>query len=423
MGGYYNVNAMPATHKGHVIEELEGDPNGIWARGDQIEKLGQKMVKAADTLERIKDGSDGSNGKSMEQVREAVGDMTDDLRTAGTTYAGVGPVLKTYAGAIGPLAPGYHDLQGDIKKVVADAKDAWARYKSAEADVPTSGGMVPMPDKDDPDYDTKVKAASDREDEFWGLADQFDGYYETWETAFDKAADDIDSFVDDGIHDGFWDNVDGFVSAALKVLSWVGLVVGILAIIIGGPILGAIAAVVGLVVLALTVYRKIRGDASWGDLALATVAVLPLGKFVSIARAGSKGAVFAKFAEEGTGGLSKLATAAGRADSKLIKQFTAIKSGWVTGSLTGRAGAWKGAWSGWQAIDGPASPSNMLLRLTTGRSYEQWDDALKGKFMTPDVVLDTAVRIGYDGLYKRTYKIPSKIADIVAGSPSAQPVR
>jgi hypothetical protein len=411
------MNYMPLTRAGHAIEELEGNPSEIWSRGDQIETLGEKMVKAADTLERIKDGSDGSNGKSMEQVREAVGDMTDDLRKAGTTYAGVGPVLKRYASVIGAVAPTYNDLQGDIKKLVADAEDAWAAYQSADAAVPTTGGMVPVPDKDDPDYESKARAASAKEDHFWSLADQFDGYYETWEDAFNRAADEIDGFVDDGIHDGFWDDVDGFVSAALKVLSWVGLVVGILAIIIGGPILGAIAAVVGLVILALTIYQKIRGDASWGDLALAVVAVLPLGKLVSIARAGGKLGPLAKFAEEGTGGLSKLVTKAGRADSKIVTQVKDIGAGWAKSG-------WKGAWKGWQKVDGPASAGNTLMRLTTGRSMEQWDDALKGKiFMTPAVVLDTAVRVGYDGLYKRTYKLPTKIGDLVNPAPDPQPVR
>jgi len=410
MTGLYN--AMPQTHAGHTIEELEGNPSEIWSRGDQIEKLGNKMVKAADTLDRIKDGSDGSNGKSMEQVREAVGDMTGDLRKAGTTYAGVGPVLKRYASVIGPVAPNYNDLQGDIKTVVADAEEAWSSYRAADAAVPSTGGMFPTPDKDDPDYDTKAKAASDKEDAFWALADRFDGYYETWESAFNQAAADIDDFVDHGIHDSFWDNVDGVVSGVLTVLKWAGLVVGVLAIIIGGPILGAIAAVVGIAVLLLTVYQKIRGDASWGDLALATIAVIPFGKAFTILKAG-KGLRFAKFVEEGSGGVVNLA---GR--SKVAVQFSDIAAGWKTGS-------WAGAWKGYTALEGGASFTNTVLRVSTGRSAKQWEDALAAGLKDGGNgldVADTLARIYYDGHYKRMYKLPTSIYKAVHPA-DPQPVR
>ncbi len=57
------------------------------------------------------------------------------------------------------------------------------------------------------------------------------------------------------VKDGFWDNLDGFVAGLQKVLSWAGLVVGVLAIIVGGPILALIGAVIGVFALAFTIYQ------------------------------------------------------------------------------------------------------------------------------------------------------------------------
>ncbi|MCF2435978.1 hypothetical protein LV779_22475 [Streptomyces thinghirensis] len=73
------------------------------------------------------------------------------------------------------------------------------------------------------------------------------------------------------IGDWFTDNWDNIVAVCKVVVA----VVGIVAMIIGGPILGAIVLVAGLVVLADSLYKYSKGQASLWDVGLAALDCIP----------------------------------------------------------------------------------------------------------------------------------------------------
>ncbi|CAM5706715.1 hypothetical protein STENM223S_09101 [Streptomyces tendae] len=96
----------------------------------------------------------------------------------------------------------------------------------------------------------------------------------------EEAARDAKSKIDEAsqnrswweeIGDWFTDNWDSIVAACKIVVA----VVGIVAMIIGGPILGAIVLIAALVVLADTLYKYSKGQASLWDVGLAALDCIP----------------------------------------------------------------------------------------------------------------------------------------------------
>ncbi|MCR8671470.1 hypothetical protein [Agrococcus sp. HG114] len=273
------MHAGPQSPKGRWIEYVEGDPGAIVARGQAIESLGESMQESATTLERVQSGTDGQKGLAVEKLREVVGDSHSLLRKAGELYEPTGPVLVAYGEALA-------DVQPRIRSHVDRCAELWAAFAALPGSVEprgTGGWLQPEPDSPEAQRQAEEDAAKLAAYEAWEReAGYWDADYDTWEDAFESAANGIGTVLEGKVEDGFWDDVDGFVAGVQKTLSWAGLVVGVLAIIFGGPILALIGAVIGLVALGLTIYQKIRGDAGWVQLGLAIVGVLPWGKLGKI---------------------------------------------------------------------------------------------------------------------------------------------
>jgi len=53
------------THRGHRVEVLEGNAQGVIDRGKEIEDLGEQMSGAADVLREIGDGASEERGRSI----------------------------------------------------------------------------------------------------------------------------------------------------------------------------------------------------------------------------------------------------------------------------------------------------------------------------------------------------------------------
>ena len=257
-------SAMPHSPGGHRIEALDGDPVQIWAHGVRIETVGQKMIAAATTLDRV--ANDDGRGESMDALREEIDGLQTVLKQAGETYSGVGPVLQGYARAIDSPQP-------QIDMSVSYCESAWAEYLANRP------SPIALPGAED---DEASLLAAQRAEEalarFEMNARAFDADRDVWEKAFMDAANDISEFVEDGVKDGFWDNVDGSVEFLQAALTVTGIALVVLCAVVGGPVLAAIAVAVGVAGLLLTAYQKVRGDAEWADIGWAVLAILPLGK-------------------------------------------------------------------------------------------------------------------------------------------------
>lgn len=281
---------MDRSPKGREIEPVEGNPGDIITRGEKIESLGTKMLESADTLETIKNESvgDGSQqGKAIEKLKESIGDSYKTLREAGELYEPVGPVITAYGTALEGCKP-------VINNAVEDCEQKWAAYDNSPGDKDGSttpeagGGVLGMGgyDADSPEAKEKAEAnaaAALAYQEWREAAEDFDGGYDTWEEAYDTAVDGIGNKMADTIKDSFWSSITDFLEVA-------ALIVGIAALIIGGPLLAALALAVGALLLISTIMAHKNGERSGTDIAFAVLGVIPFGKVTAFTKLGNLGA-------------------------------------------------------------------------------------------------------------------------------------
>lgn len=308
-----------ATHTsplGRPVEVVIGSGQSIQNRGQQIINLGTAMSEAVTLLnDLVRDGAD-MEGEAVEKLREASGEVNVELGLAATLYEEVGPHIRTYGGAL--LA-----AQARMRTTVADADAAWLTYQQRAADYDDArfAPLTPIMSVSvvDPSDDGAARAQaqeahatavadalSDRDSAYalWESAGEaFDLDYDYWQGAFDAAVAGILKSTAEGIADDMWDNIDGFVDFALSVLAVAGVVLAVLAMVVGGPIVALIALTVGVLTLIGTLYQYGRGDANLLDVALAVVGVFPFGAIGEFATGGF-GAGMRAWTGLGRGGLS-----------------------------------------------------------------------------------------------------------------------
>jgi hypothetical protein len=236
-------------------------------------------------LKAVADGATGMEGLSVEKLKEVIGDVHEELKLAGERYSPTGHALTTYASSL-------EDVQTGLRSIVDDAEQYWREYGSLPGYIDGQRPAIGMPS---PGSEESANLAEDDQakqaayDKWEEKAIAFDAKYDTWESAFDDATNSIGEATDGGISDDWKDDMAGFADVALDVLAVAGIILAVLAIIIGGPLIAILGAIVALATLALTLYMKAYGRASWGDVAWAVVGVLPIGKLGKFADGGSEG--------------------------------------------------------------------------------------------------------------------------------------
>lgn len=274
--------SYPFSPDGHPIRHVAGNAEAIIKRGNAITTLGEQMHGAADTLEHLKHSSvdDGAQkGKAIEKLRDSIDDSYKTLREAGDLYEPVGPVLVTYGTAIAKIKP-------LIDSYADSCEELWGAYVALPGD--PDGRQLGMPWSPEPgspeaeaqgDEDTAKKAAYDA---YITVANQFDGQYDDWLEAFETAADGVHDKVSGSIKDGFWE----FLDDLMEVLNWAALVIGVIALIVGGPFV-LIAFALAAAVLLVASIQMFDSGKSWGErwtnLGFAVLGVIPFGKFSQLA--------------------------------------------------------------------------------------------------------------------------------------------
>jgi hypothetical protein len=297
---------MDRSPKNREIEPVVGTPGDIITRGEQIEALGKKMLDSADVLETIKNDSvgDGSQqGRAIESLKDSIGDSYKTLREAGELYEPVGPVITAYGEAL-------EDCKPKINNAVDDCETKWAIYESLPGDkdgstTPEAGGGIlgigghdaDSPEAKEEAENNKAKALAyqDWED----AADAFDGGYDSWEKAYNTAVDDIGDEMAGSIKDSFWSTLTDFLEIA-------ALVVGIAALIIGGPLLAVLALAVGALLLFTTFMSYKNGERSKTDIAFAALGVIPFGKVTTATKLANLGSASTKTVLKSASGISAL---------------------------------------------------------------------------------------------------------------------
>jgi len=279
------------THRGRDVEVVAGDAAAISTRGSQITELGESMVEAASTLEGIKDGTIVGRGYAMDKIKEVIDDVHKDLDEAGRRYTPAGSTLSAYATALA-------QVQSRMQTVVADCESSLTALQTAQSNAADASAALSTHNTNTrlnpPEEDTAAAntaagqelasaasgaqsalstASSDHDD---NLA-AFDAEYDTWHEAYETAVSGLTDANDIG-KDSTWEDIAGVLAVVAEWVSWVGLAIAVLGLIIGGPFFAIAALVVGVIALALTVALMFDGRKGWGDLAWAIVGVLPIGK-------------------------------------------------------------------------------------------------------------------------------------------------
>lgn len=352
------MTIMERSPKGRWIAEVEGDPDAIKKRGTEIEELGRMMSDSATILKGLADGTDGLQGKAAVKLREGVGDVHGTLKEAGELYTPTGPVVRAYGVALAVDQPA-------INGHVANARTLWETYMSLPGSVDARGtGGLFQPEEGSPEAEqqadedaAKLAAYEAWEDE----ARRFDADYDSWESAFDTAASNVGDALAGKIKDSFWDDLDGFVAGALKVLAVVGLVLAVVGLVIGGPIIAALAAIVAVATLALTIYQYARGDATKLDLALAIVGVIPFGSLGKLAQ-GKSGML--SFAGDIAGGAFKPSTySAAMGQMRTLSMASRFAGGGFQGFRAGVSTFWQLNGSG---------VGGFVTKLMTGKGLDDF---------------------------------------------------
>lgn len=285
----YSREEMPSTPGRRRVRKIEGDPGAISARAADIESLGDKMARAAATLERFADGTVG-RGESFEAVREQAKEVYEDLQTAARRYRPSGTALAAYATALSTV-------QADSDWRVDGANRTWPEVNEASR-------ALSAAESDQHEFDTQERLHPDVEqtgtrpstagaqaafdaavsswEAYWGT---YDAPVETWESAYDTAVNSLERTNADGVSDSFWDNSMPFVEAMLDVLLVVGVILLVVAFLVTGPLAllaGVLAAVAGVLSLLGEIAKLNAGRGDWQSVALAAVGIIPFGKLAKL---------------------------------------------------------------------------------------------------------------------------------------------
>lgn len=355
----------PFTNQMRQIMVFDGDGDKAYEQGTAIWNLGWDMTYASQTLRQLASGDDGQQGKAVDALRKKVGDADETLELAGKLYRPLGLALRGYGNEV------RNGIQTQIDTCHQTASDRWQEYIDlpGEKDGRDYFLGIGKPDEgsqeetdNDAEDAAKLQAWNDWED----AAGAYDTAFDTWEDAWDAAIEKIDDAFTDDLKDSRWEDAKGWIKIALEVLKWAGLVIGIAALIIGGPIIAAIAAVIAVATIILTVVMAIDGDGSWEDVAWAAVDIVPFGKagkFAKILKGGDKATELKKFVK-----------------ADVLGDFTSktYKDGWKAVKDWGTTGANK---TGWQKYAGEGANTgwqDSVVKSITGKNITDWDEVEKG---------------------------------------------
>ncbi|WP_405734298.1 DUF6531 domain-containing protein [Streptomyces sp. NBC_00028] len=299
----------------HVLDldkdPTPGDPERIRHLAKTLHDFADDV---SDALRLVKGMSDEDTllewaGKSAEVFKDEFGDVPKNLRKLKKSYSMCGDALSDFwpklerAQALADKAlvrarAAQDDLSAANSRLVS--ADSWVTRATREADKYKDDPTGSKSDGDKPDA-AKVRTATrdaqhahsaqtlarsdvnDAQDALDAAKKMAADARKMREGAAREAKSKIDEASDAGIQNRSWweevtdwvgDNWDNIVAVAKVVVT----VVGIVAMIIGGPILGAILLVAAAVLLADTLYKYSRGQASLWDVTLAALDCLPGGR-------------------------------------------------------------------------------------------------------------------------------------------------
>ncbi|WP_078888666.1 DUF6531 domain-containing protein [Streptomyces sclerotialus] len=305
----------------HVLD-LEGDPTP--GDPERVRNLARELHEFAEdvgtALRQITDMASEDavlkwSGRSAKKFKEEFDGVPGNLRKLRTSYDMAGDALAAYwpkleraqSLADRALKKG-REARSDLTAAQGrlDSATDWVKTATAKTDAYDKAKGPEAPDE------SKVRAATRNAQQANSARGDAQGAVDTAQSALDAAKamaaeakelreeaarvckDALDEASDAGIQNRHWweeavnfvtDNWDAIVSVCKVVVT----VVGIVAMVIGGPILAAIVVVAALVVLADTLMKYKSGKCSLFDVGLAALDCIPGAKGITTLAGAAKG--------------------------------------------------------------------------------------------------------------------------------------
>ncbi|MFJ4783211.1 DUF6531 domain-containing protein [Streptomyces sp. NPDC088794] len=328
----------------HVLDldrdPTPGDPDRVRSLAKQLHDFADDV---SDALRLVKGMAEDDAtlqwaGKSAEVFRDQFSGVPKNLKKLKKSYELCGNALTDFW-------PKLERAQALADKALVKAREARSNLSSAQSRLSSADSWVTRASKESDKYkddptgsksdadkpdEAKVRAAtrdvqnaksahtkaqsdvSDAQDALAAAKKMAADARQMRDEAAGDAKRKIDEASDAGIQNRSWwedvgdwfeDNWDTIVTVCKVVVA----VLGIVAMIIGGPILGAIVLIAALVVLADTLYKYSKGQASLWDVAFAALDCIPGGKGIT-----SLGKLAKGMKTLGKGGLKAMAKGLGK---------------------------------------------------------------------------------------------------------------
>ncbi len=233
------------------------------------------MLAAADLLATIDLGAE-CRGKSLDALKGDVTDVKDDLRKAGERYQPSGTHIIEYARTL-------EGVKSTLSTLIPDLEDLWNAYQTTAGSY-EDDSKLPEPAEGESTDDRTSLADVDGDHDAWkAKAVEYEGVYDTWWEAYERARAGIQTANDEGVKDSWWDDQLPWLETLGTILSYAGIVLAVAACIIGGPFILA-AAIIAWPHIAVTVWKVSCGRGNGWDIAMAAVGVFPFGKAFALVK-------------------------------------------------------------------------------------------------------------------------------------------
>jgi hypothetical protein len=239
----------------------------------KLRKLKKSYALAGDALASFWPDLQDAQEKADKALRDGR-KAREELTTAQTALSGAQDWVRTAtekADSYDPAENGGRDIpkpdEADVRRATRDAQHAKAREAAAQRNVDDAQSALDA---------AKKLAAQAR-----GLREE----------AARRTVTKLREASDAGIPNRhWWEEIGDWVSdhwdEIVTVCKWVVAIVGIIVMIVGGP-LGWLVFAAALIVMADTIRKVIKGQAGWGDLVWAALDCIPATKgFTSLAKLG-----------------------------------------------------------------------------------------------------------------------------------------
>lgn len=330
--------------KGYEVRRLEGRPGDIRTRGEYLVGVGDSMETTAAMLTKIADG-DAQIADSVDKIRKIAGEIDGDLRKAGIRYSGTGEALKTYAAGLTTAQNAIHPIIDDIESAHAAVQTAQGNLADAKSDLkglenpglfdeePTDQQLASA-GADVGNANSALTTAKNHLDDLWTT---FETAFEAWEKDYDEAVEGVQQAMDSADNnDGGWEILDN----VLDIAGWVVIGLGVLALIITGPLgilITVLAIALSAAILVGQIVKVANGRGSWTDVAVAAIGLLSFGAGGLITKlAGKGGPAVATLMRSGRGAVYQSVRATLPRFS-MLHPFRSLGAWWTARGIT-RAG-------------------------------------------------------------------------------------